>query len=162
MSQPQLVSLVSEDRRLAVEFSWIGDRFEHQFLLDGTPVGGSVEGEPDVNWPPSPPIQQISCEQIEGRPVILGVGSAGSGHWSISVEALATGEIRFELACRSNDRPAFLGSTYRHDPSIAMFVSHDQADLRSQTEGARAVRTVVDVPSMTTGTHRWAYTARVT
>ena len=55
------------DQSLHVEFLWQDDRFWHQFVLaDGLRIP-SIEGDASQDWPPSPPMQQISREEITRR-----------------------------------------------------------------------------------------------
>lgn len=113
--------LASPCEQLAVEYRWLNDRFVHRVLVGDQVALSSVDGDGTQEWPASPPIQQISLEPIENVSMILGVGGAGRGHWSISVGWQAGGEIDgrqfdggfcFDMACRVKDQPEFLGSTY--------------------------------------------------
>lgn len=119
---PAPILLASDDRRLRVEFDWRGDRFAHRIFVDDVPIAESIDGDADDPWPPSPPLQQLSLEQINGAPVVLGVGSAGRSHWSISVElSLQSNAVKFDMACRCPAGIGFLGSTYRLlDPAAAL------------------------------------------
>ena len=87
----------------------------------------SVEGEQVADWPSSPPLQQVNVSWIvsdsqQGHVAML-VGATGNGHWSMCVAARdqrsfprdesAETELFFDLACRTDDAPTFLGSTYR-------------------------------------------------
>ena len=45
----------------------------------------SMEGTPSDDFPPSPPLQQMHLQEINGTPVLLAVGMAGRGHWSASI-----------------------------------------------------------------------------
>ncbi len=121
-NHPAPLTLAPPDSDLRVEFCWRDDRFvQRLFVGDAHPLGNSVEGSADEQWPPSPPIQQLSLETINGKSVILGVGAAGKNHWSISVETFAddhaTG-MKFDLACRRTSDPIYLGSTYTLDKNI--------------------------------------------
>ena len=108
---------------ITLEFRWSVDRFGHRIEVAGQTVAESIDGHGGQDWPPSPPLQQLSLEEIDGRPTLLGVGSAGRCHWSVSVASLPTSigcGFVFEWACRvkgladpSTDR--WLGSTYRID-----------------------------------------------
>ncbi len=103
----------------------------------------SIEGDQLVDWPPSPPLQHVSVSWIasdtEQGHVAMLVGATSKGHWSMCVSArdrqtyprnkLANtklyldgiylddepddAELFFDIACRVNDAPQFLGSTYR-------------------------------------------------
>lgn len=103
---------------LRVDFERCGDRFAHQVswtLPDGT--SGcliSQEGHPDEAWPPSPVLQSLNLETRpgEGQSAML-VGMAGRNHWSMSVEAdLDRNRLLFDVACRMQELPLWLGSTY--------------------------------------------------
>ncbi len=116
MSDP--LSIQTANQRLTVEFTWKADRYVHRITSNAGCEITSVDGTPEDLWPASPPIQQLSLESIAGQPVLLGVGAAGSGHWSISVSSVVDGEdeaLKFELACRSREAPGQLASTYRHE-----------------------------------------------
>jgi hypothetical protein len=154
-AKPQSLMLATSDGRLRVEFHWQRDRFIQQLFVDSAEAGNSIEGDAQESWPSSPPIQQLSLEDINGSSVILGVGAAGRGHWSISVEIDRQSDgadaIKFELACRSKEQqPPFLGSSYRLADSIVL----RPTDGTSQFRDGRAVASPVDLDSQT---HRWAY-----
>ena len=83
--KPSGASLSTDDGRLQVDFQWHRDRFVHKVFVDQREVGFGVEGESIDPWHASPPVQQISREEIDGASVILVVGAAGQVHWSISV-----------------------------------------------------------------------------
>lgn len=108
---------------ITLEFRWSVDRFGHRIEVAGQTVAESIDGDGGQGWPPSPPLQQLSLEEIDGHPTLLGVGSAGRCHWSVSVAPLPTSVgsgFVFDWACRvkglaepSPDR--WLGSRYRID-----------------------------------------------
>jgi hypothetical protein len=148
--QPQGGSLATLDGRLRVDFQWRGDRFIHGVFLDGVEVGSSIEGGEHDAWPPSPPIQQLSFEQIDGSDVILGVGAAGRSHWSISVELDRDGLIKFDLACRCKDEVGFLGSTYQL--ADAIFVT--SADASPKITGRNVT---IPAARQEAETRRWQY-----
>lgn len=117
---PEVLEVVDGDGfGLRAQFVRQGDRYAHQLLVLApgrpTPVLESVETGDDSEWPPSPPLQQLSIEQLATRWAALGVGQAGTSHWSISIEALSEPNptLRFSLACRLAIRPSRLGSQYR-------------------------------------------------
>jgi hypothetical protein len=74
----------------------------------------SVEGTSADEWPPSPPLQSCSVEEIHpGKTAAFLVGMSGKSHWSGSIEPRhGEGEIFFDFACRVNAPPAWLGTTY--------------------------------------------------
>ena len=79
----------------------------------------SVEGTPNQNWPPSPPLQELHLEsRPDGKQLALLVGMAGNSHWSMSVEFdPAAGKALFDVACRVKREPGKLASTYRRQNS---------------------------------------------
>jgi len=128
MSDRNLV--VSSDGRLVAEFVWNDDRFSHELSVDGKVVAHSVEGDAESDWPPSPPIQQLSMETIKGLEMALGLGAAGRSHWSISAGPCQENPsaIRFDLACRSKEKPEFLGSGYEFKSPLEMQVIDGRSD----------------------------------
>ena len=102
-----------------VAFLWAGDRWRHVVSVAGGIDLESVEGpaEPagDARWPASPALTEVSRVTAGGRPAILGLGLAGRSHFSLSVAAHpeAADTLLFEVACRIQEQPAWLGSTYR-------------------------------------------------
>ncbi len=121
-NDPASISLATSDHSLRVEFRWQYDRFVQSLFCDDIePTCQSVEGSGEETWPPSPPVQQLSMEKINGQDVVLGVGAAGQSHWSISVETCQVDQaaaLKFDLACRCRSTPTWLGSTYRLDPRL--------------------------------------------
>jgi hypothetical protein len=156
-AKPRTLALATSDGRLRLEFHWQRDRFMQQLFVDSVEAGNSIEGDAEDSWPSSPPLQQLSLEDIKGSSVILGVGAAGQGHWSISVEidsqSDGTDAIKFELACWSKQQPPFLGSSYRLADSIAL----TPADGASQLRDGRIIVSPVDLDSQT---RRWSYLLR--
>lgn len=118
-----LESVDSSGKGLRVEFRWSSDRFAHH--VDRLAPDGaqrwleSIEGTDQQAWPASPPVQQISVEARPAGDVGLMVGMAGRAHWSASVEPLAGGAVRFDVACRTGEPPERLGSRYRVVGAVA-------------------------------------------
>ncbi|WP_417739857.1 hypothetical protein [Rosistilla oblonga] len=104
---------------LALRLVWQEDRFGHAIeqLRGGkrTLLLETLADSAAVPWPANPPLQQASLETIDGRLAILGVGLAGTSHWSISMETLAGDSqgLRIDCACRCTSLPESLGSGYR-------------------------------------------------
>jgi len=104
-----------------VTFVWHRDRFAHTVgIVDNerlSPMLASLEGTDDDDWPPSPPLQNLTIEdRRDGHRVALLVGMAGTSHWSVSIEpAAAADEMGFivDVACRVKTQPRNLGSVYR-------------------------------------------------
>lgn len=59
-------------------------------------------------------------------------------------------KIKFELACRSKERPAFIGSSYQLADSIAVTVDEGASDVRDRL-------TVVGPEDFGLPTYRWSY-----
>jgi hypothetical protein len=74
----------------------------------------SCEGDHDELWPASPPLQQHSLQSAgDGRRFVLLLGMAGNSHWSLSIEEQpAEAALLFDVACRLQRAPAWLGSCY--------------------------------------------------
>ena len=104
---------------VAVAFERSGDRWRHVVTVAGEPLLESVEGPadpaPDPRWPASPALTEVSLVAAAGRPAILGLGLAGRAHFSVSVAAHPDrpDTLLFEVACRIQEPPVWLGSTYR-------------------------------------------------
>src|SRR5262245_39124630 len=112
---------------LRIQFIRLADRYRHTISLverDGQvcPLLESIEGTASDDWPPSPPLQNLSIAELApGRKAALLVGMAGRGHWSASIEPVS-GEaaLDFDIACRPAGKPEPLGSLYtRLAPSAA-------------------------------------------
>lgn len=124
--------------RWRLEFLWLGDRFAHTLArrapagLDDEPrpLWASVEGAPDLAWPPSPALQYLHRESRPGGvEVALLVGQAGKSHWSLSIALDPDPDsVTWEVACRVHDEPTWLGSSYRSTSS------DPQRPLRSRWE----------------------------
>ena len=103
-----------------LRFVWQGDRFGHviEMIKAGAPTYHllqSRESDAKEYWPTSPPIQQLSLEQIGNAPTALGVGATGGGHWSISVHAEQIQDklgLLFDVALKVSIPPVRCGSGY--------------------------------------------------
>lgn len=78
-----------------------------------TVVAISVEGDEKDGFPPSPPLQSLSIEEVHGNRVALLVGQAGVGHWSASIESNQRDMFVFDIAARTDSAVARLGSEYQ-------------------------------------------------
>ena len=96
-------------------------------LLDGRIFAVSVEGPlddgADPRWPASPVLTEVLATPAAG-PAIVGVGSAGRSHFSASITRHPRGDdtLVFEIACRIQEPPIRLGSTYRTGEDSAELV----------------------------------------
>jgi hypothetical protein len=102
----------------AVVFAWAGDRWRHVVTVaDGVylvSLEGPADPAGDPRWPASPVFTEVSRVEVAGRPAILGVGCSGRSHFSASVTVHPTvpDTLLFEVACRLQEPPAWIGSTY--------------------------------------------------
>lgn len=124
----------SEGDRLLVTMSRTGDRLSHRILWmvrgrSASLLAESCEDQQESAWPSSPPYQQIDhCVLADGREGLVGVGMAGTSHWSVAIEAREN-SLWWDVACRVHRVPEFLGSVY------------EVRDLETwQHDGARVVR----------------------
>ncbi|MFN5756567.1 MAG: hypothetical protein ACK48S_06655 [Planctomycetia bacterium] len=106
---------------VTVAFSWAHDRWSHRVTLRDGRTWQSIEGPPadgDPRWPASPVIVELSRLQTPRGDAVLGVGLAGRSHFSVCVgpDPHDPDRALFEIACRSNEPPVWLGSTY-HGPA---------------------------------------------
>lgn len=148
--------------RLLVQFIERGDRLGHLISLattDGEKVRllESVEGAADEDWPPSPPLQNVSFETLsDSRRVALLVGMAGGSHWSASVEPVPERRgLLFDVACRHRASAAWRGSVYQvhAGPGLAAEVG---GDIQIEAVSGR-LRLAPHGPSAGPGTTRWSY-----
>ena len=135
---------------LQVQFVWESDRYQHCVRLPSHELRSVIND--DASWPSTPPLQQLSIETIDGRDVALGVGSAGTSHWSVSVEPFEVGFV-FDWACRTSETPGFLGSTYRQNVAFQLD-SETGSKLSVETN---LFRIVPDSTHDGAGTSRWKY-----
>jgi hypothetical protein len=171
--------------RLQVVLSWTGDRYEQRIEV-GHPDGArhatwqTHEGTTDSEWPTSPPIQQLHVQETRsGSSVVLGVGMAGSSHWSMSLEADAADAVLiWDVACRCAASYGPLQSGFvQCDPSAGTAVGEPVAAVRLQPEPLAAAGVelcrmqatpgrVVFIPHAapqraTPGTIRWRFAWRL-
>lgn len=103
--------------RLEVSFRRLGDRWGHEVTLEGRLLVRSVEGaaaDGDPRWPRSPVLTEVMTVDGAGGPAVVGVGLAGRSHFSAAFRADPgrADTLLCELACRIQERPEWLGSTY--------------------------------------------------
>jgi len=105
---------------IEVVFRWTGDRWAHRVICHGdrhAAAWESVEGDGSESWPASPAVTELA--PAPGTGAIVGVGRAGRSHFSVCFRLTSTGddasradEMVVEAACRIQETPAWLGSTY--------------------------------------------------
>ncbi|MEM9644444.1 MAG: hypothetical protein AAF989_05585 [Planctomycetota bacterium] len=133
------ICLVSSDGRLKVCFRYQDDRYVHEISVDGIRAAASLDGDSDQDWPPSPPLQQLSLENLDGRDVILGVGAAGKSHFSLAVEPTPEAEgvsgLHFEWACRTTQSDPDLMASYTDVSSGLQIVAQSSAAATEKESG---------------------------
>ena len=104
---------------LRIEFVPLADRYGHVLSVvepDGQvhPILESIESAATDEWPASPPLQNLSIEELTpGCRVALLVGMAGRNHWSASIVPVPEqAAIDFDIACRAANSVGPLGSAY--------------------------------------------------
>jgi|GEM_PF-3199226 len=121
------------------------DRFQKTVLWADengieTVVLQSVEGTAAEDFPASPPIQQIHIQEINGAPVMLGVGMAGRGHWSASIMLdnanpdegnVECSTLLFQYAAKFPGTSGWLGCTWSLANGITWSRKHDSPDRDS-------------------------------
>ena len=125
--------------------SWnYSDRYNHAIglVIDGQKIKmiESCEGDSDQAWPPSPPLQQVYKQDIDGDPAILGVGMAGKSHFSSSflLQDVDTIALAVDSACLVKDDQShlenelpFLGTTYQKDSQVRFVFSNNGQNIVS-------------------------------
>lgn len=108
-------------------FEKTDDRWKHSWIARTGPteqmILTSVEGTPEQNWPPSPPLQDINQHSLDSGDAVLGVGMAGKSHWSASYTVESDTDspqlvsIKSDLACLQNraSHQSMIGSEYEID-----------------------------------------------
>jgi hypothetical protein len=109
-----------------------GDRLAHTVglvLSDRVvPLLASLEGTPDDDWPPSPPLTTVETPTRSPESQALLLGMAGRSHWSAAIKMVeAAWCMEFEVACRIKEPAAWLGSSYR--TMITAVEAGDRAEL---------------------------------
>jgi len=163
--EPQSLSKLDANG-LRLELFRQRDRYHHRIVAaDGTLLLTSIEGTDQDDWPPSPPLQQLSIEEIRpGVEVALLVGMAGKSHWSVSIE-LQDDQLGFifDVACRSSDAAGWFGSSYEFHKSEPQGLEMIGLSVEGQTTLVEAAvqRWVAapnaDLPAGRTSTVRWKY-----
>lgn len=114
----EVAALRLDAGRVGIVFVRLGDRWGHRVFVDGAPRFESAEGPApagDDRWPASPVLTEVSLVAAGGGTAIGGVGAAGRSHFSLSISRhpARPDTLLFEAACRIQEPPGWLGSTYR-------------------------------------------------
>src|SRR5436190_24097451 len=108
------------DADVELSFRHVGDRWQHCVSVrrDGKwlPLLTSDEGAPTDNIPPSPPLQDLRCEQIDDCIFEFQMlGQSGKGVYSSAVRFDAsTHTIDFDLCARGRSRETPLCTASRY------------------------------------------------
>ena len=98
----------------------------------------SIEGDGQLAWPPSPPLQDVSEHELPAGDAILGVGMAGSNHWSASFSVQTANEVGVD------DRSQILAD-------IACFCKKDQPESIDALRSSYAVEPGVEMSDRDSG-----------
>jgi hypothetical protein len=139
--------VVMQTGGLRLTFERTGDRYRHAIGLTfgEETILESVEGAPEEFWPPSPPLQELQLQSCGPRQVALGVGMAGSSHWSLSALLVASDEpgvvarAEFDLACRTLSAEMELRTTYAMNPSLHAAASGECMVIGLGGQGRRLI-----------------------
>lgn len=148
---------------LKLVFKWDVDRYCHAISVIGRDgrimlLAESMNGSVDDDWPPSPPLQTLSIENLpDGRSVALLVGMAGRSHWSASIEPVnGQSKLIFDIACRHSGPPRWLGSRYLQMSMLASsYLSIESGNARISEENE--VVEIVPQNILPRGTSRWRF-----
>ena len=119
--------------RLQLAFHRRGDRWGHEVVVGGRVLLRSVEGvaaDGDPRWPRSPVLTEVTTVEVAGGPAVVGVGLAGRSHFSAAFRAdpRRADTLVCELACRIQERPEWLGSTYLAPDAVTATVAAAAAE----------------------------------
>jgi len=126
MSANSLLTGSRDGRRLRIDFERKIDRYQQAlWLIAGERevcVVTTVEGTGQQAWPPSPPLQQLHEHQTPaGNLAVLGVGMAGTSHWSLAMEAGADQpSLCCDVACCVKEVPDDLAVTWELGENVAV------------------------------------------
>jgi hypothetical protein len=126
MTVNSLLTGACDNQRLRIDFTWNGDRYQQAlWLISGTReccLLTTVEGTGQQAWPPSPPLQNLHQQEMPtGDLAALGVGMAGTSHWSLSVEAsVDQPTFTCDVACRVKEEPGDLTVTWEAGENITV------------------------------------------
>jgi hypothetical protein len=131
-----------EAGRLRLNLARHTDRFAHSIGVTShgrfIPLLTSVEGTPAVEWPPSPPVQNVEPGTLGENGQIMCVGMAGRCHWSAGIGLDANSQSAlFDIACRVKHPPptgagSGLGSLYQ---TMTTPVMESARTLRVEADG---------------------------
>lgn len=166
MSSPQPIHLKSLDaagKGAQVEFVWQEDRFGHiLYALDGevrTAVAASQCDSPETG------IALVELHpQLESaeRPTLFLHGAGGGAQWSMSVEAVEEGALRFDVAARVLRQPVDRRLLYQwHVADSLLLIPGEGTRVEETDEPATSSLQSSEALSVSPPhTLRWRYTIR--
>jgi hypothetical protein len=126
-----------ETAGLCLRFVRIGDRFQLRVSIDGALFLEAAAGSDNQAWPAAPPLQQLHEQVLPTGPVVLGVGSAGTTHWSASFAAKEPGVVWCEYAARVSRTWApeseWLGTSFRIGEGWDLSLGQNELTLTRQS-----------------------------
>lgn len=125
---------------LKIVFERRNDRWSHRFIVaNGQSESGqselvflrSVEGDADQPWPPSPPLQEASHQDLDTCQAVLAVGMAGKSHWSASFSYDQDQSFLADLAClcKNNSPGQWIGSRYELGRGVEMVLVEEGGEF---------------------------------
>jgi hypothetical protein len=170
---------------LYVAFVQLEDRIGHRLGVRrggvDRPLLTSLESTAEQIWPLSPPLQQYNLQPLtDGQQAALLVGMAGRSHWSVSISPDPSRQgWLFDVACRVQQEPEWLGSSYRCgtrpakqdsrtasfeiDPFVLTICVELSAEVTGpylSLDGDRLAVVQPECKGPLPGTHRWKYLIR--
>lgn len=99
-AEHQSEAILLETSGLEFRFPRIGDRYGLTISLRSELVLEALAGSETDAWPAAPPLQQLHEQELPAGLAVLGVGSAGTSHWSASFSVRGPGLVWCEYAAR--------------------------------------------------------------
>lgn len=134
--QPLLI--VQGELKVTVQFFRTAHQFGHcvSWTTGEQTIEMITNVEAGMDWPPSPPVQDVHFEDRDANQILFGVGMAGKSHYSLSIESNRRDKLSFEFACHLKEPPQFLGVTYhlgRRSTEVDNLVADQITPLENST-----------------------------
>lgn len=116
-TENQSATILLETSGLEFRFPRIGDRYGLTISICSELVLEAFAGSAAEAWPAAPPLQQLHEQDLPTGLAVLGVGAAGTSHWSASFSVRGPGLVWCEYAARVsqpwNEASEWLGTRLR-------------------------------------------------
>lgn len=126
-----------ETAGLCLSFVRVGDRFQLRVSIDGALFLEVAVESDNQAWPAAPPLQQLHQQILPTGPVVLGVGAAGTTHWSASFAAREPGVVWCEYAARVSrtwaPQSEWLGTSFRIGEGWDLSLGQNELTLANQS-----------------------------